>query len=276
MYNIVLIANKETKVGLGNRLGGLISGIRFANYYKTDLYICWEKTKQINVEFYKLFNNINLDYGKIIFIDEYKNLKNKKKTKWRLNILENEYELLSDDFIYEKDKNMKILDFKYNLIPKQIITSITNCINRIEFNKYINKKVVEIYSKLKKKGKKIIGISIRSWPEREAKKRRLYYNINNYTKILNKYNDDFIFYISGDSDDEIEKLKKLYGSKLIYNKRKSLRMSYSEECIIEDLIDLLVISKTDILVGNKMSSFIELAWFLGGCKNNIDLLEEYK
>ena len=94
------------------------------------------------------------------------------------------------------------------------------------------------------------------------------YNINNYTKILDKYNDEYIFYISSDSDDEISKLKTIYGNKLTSNKRISLRMTYTEDCIIEDFIDLLVISKSDVLVGNKFV-LIEMAWFLGNCKSEL-------
>jgi len=73
--------------------------------------------------------------------------------------------------------------------------------------------------------------------------------------------------VVSDSDDIIPYLKKTYGNRrIIHFPRETNRLASwkSTEGIMEDLMDMLLLSRTHRIFASYLSTFSETAWWLGG------------
>ena len=78
------------------------------------------------------------------------------------------------------------------------------------------------------------------------------------------------FYVTADTSLMVEKLKDRYGDRIIYRPTLvDLGYRNSKEGIVDAMIDLLLLSKNDVLIGTYMSTFTELAWWFNGCKSKV-------
>ena len=60
---------------------------------------------------------------------------------------------------------------------------------------------------------------------------------------------------------------------LIYPRKTTLDNSRDfTEGIQEDLIELYLLSKNKIIIGSHFSTYTEVAWWLGGCTENIKII----
>ena len=272
MYYILADCSKG---GICRNLKNIINAMRHADYYNYNLLIFWPKYIRVmdkevnnfiqtkNIDLNSIINFKNKNY---IIIDDSKLLKNYniKKTiiDFKINILPNEYQYnffseLNNYFISDG----KQIVYEFDNIPIEINNDIIKHIKNIEINKNIMDKINLLF----KNKTKIIGVTIRTWPEHLE--RRKYFNINNYYKIIdsiiNEYN--YIF-VCSDETKQIKNIKKKYGDKVIINGNLDDEKSGSWSINLNDIIDLFSLSKCDILIGNLTSNYTEFIWYLTGCK----------
>ena len=265
-----------SKGGICRNLKNIINSMRMAEYYKCDLIIFWPKNIRVMNEDKNGINFINIkniELNKIlsfkkkyIIIDNGKLIKKynikKKIYSYKIDILPNEFKY---NFTSELNKYLikddKQLAYEFNNIPLEIQENIIKHIDNIE----INSDIIEKINLLFKNKKKIIGVTIRTYPEH--KERRKYFNIDNYfniiDKILNEYN--YIF-VCSDENEKIIKIKNRYGNKVIINQDLDNERTGSWNLSINDIIDLIALSKCDLLIGNLTSNYTEFIWFLTKCK----------
>jgi hypothetical protein len=82
------------------------------------------------------------------------------------------------------------------------------------------------------------------------------------------------FFVVSDSDDIAPQLAQRYGSKriLCYPRSTSRAASWlTARGITEDLIDMLLFARTRTLFASYLSTFSEVAWWLGGTKARVEV-----
>jgi hypothetical protein len=112
-----------------------------------------------------------------------------------------------------------------------------------------------------------IGVQVRTWrddPRRERKYHRP--AVKRLARLLAAADHDDRFFVVSDSDDVVTELRAAYGDRVLSFPRQTARLASfgSAQGTKEDLIDLLLLARTSRLFASYLSTFSEVAWWLGG------------
>ena len=251
---------------LCNQLKNLLSCIRIKEYFGCQFYI-QDKICSVSSLFdlskYKKQDNI-----------KYNNIK--RRASWRLaifnkdnnidKVVNNKFSLMfgesgNSHCFYKNYKNNSI-DFLYNNeLFSEIYTEYSYIFNNLLSKSLINKKILEevncFYNKFFNKN--TISVHIRSWINFGPRKRN--FNIEKFYKEINKLSDGKNnFFVSSDSKDICYKIIKHQQNNnlnniIIYEKNKFTNIETA-------LIELLLLSKNNILIGSYISTFTEMAFII--------------
>ena len=150
-----------------------------------------------------------------------------------------------------------------NEIPLHIKNKYIECFNEL----IPSDKILKIVNNISKNfTEKTISISIRSWPD--APERQYLFNINDFINKMKKYDNSYNFFISSDDINYIDKLKSLFKDRIIYYIKgddtiTSFHISY---------INILLLSKNNVIIGSIYSNYPEVAWWLSDCKSKLIIL----
>ncbi len=267
-----------THGGLGNRLKNVVSCVKLQRETKLPLKVVWEKTPYVcNCEFNDLFKNKmkdNVSRG-------YKLIKYPFKpfTCWRFYV--SDKDKIQEKFEYKKDLNGKNLggdiyyknyiDLEYNRIPDNIKFEYIDIFKSLKLIDTLKDKI----NKFSKKyfDDDTISVHIRSWSygfslENERSK---HVKIDNFIKEMKKYKNNK-FFLATDDKKIIIQLYKIFKERLMVYNRNMENDRNTKEGIQNDLIDLYLLSKNKVFIGSRVSTFTEVAWFLGGCTKNIIII----
>jgi len=274
--------------GISNRLKCLISMQRFADKRKGKVLLYWPKNKTCNINFSDLFkSNVEeidkegllkiFKSGDFYLFDESLNVLEKSSKKyilsesWRLGLFGNEIE---KGFGKENpSKDGRDIDFEFEKIPKKLREEFLFYLKKLKPIEEIRKKV-EILEK-ENNLKNLIGIHLRQGDflnfgdgmEKIANVERVSDKIN---EILQKDSSQK-FFLCTDSSEAEKKIKEAFPDKIIIFKKDCfdrLDKKFNQD----GLIDLILLSKTKKIIGTYMSTFTELAWWLGNAKVDVDMI----
>lgn len=269
--------------GLANRMKSIASGYRIANHTNIKLMIKWDildnyntQTHILNCPFSKLFQNRNV-------IDNIPDINNiGLYNSHCLAIFDSD--TISQNFntfssnckkqFTKSDKLNRNIDFMYNEIPDKIKKEYIDYFQKLQPTYYI---LNEIGNFSKKFNDKTVSVHIRSWNRNgEAGRREDLFNITKWEDKMDNFSNDYQFYLSSDSKEVINyfiKNEKYKDRILIYDRQTNLDKSRDfPEGIVEDLIELYLLSKNKIIIGSHFSTFTEVAWYLGGCSDDITIV----
>ena len=172
---------------------------------------------------------------------------------------------------FSKKFSSKTIDFMFNKIPLKLRNEYKNYFNILEPINSLKEKIDD-YSKIF--SDKTISLHIRSWNRPNEKSRASLFNYNKFENEIEKYDNSYNFFLCSDSQKVKNYFKKKYGERILFYPRKTdLNTSRDlPEGIQEDLIELYLLSKNNIIIGSHFSTYTEVAWWLGGCTDNITIL----
>lgn len=114
----------------------------------------------------------------------------------------------------------------------------------------------------------VIGVQVRTWRDYPHRYRKYHKPaLKRLFRLMSEARHEDRFFAVSDSDDAIELLQKEYGAdRVLHFPRQADRACswQSVEGMEEDLIDMLLLSRTRRLFASYLSTFSEAAWWLGG------------
>ena len=118
--------------------------------------------------------------------------------------------------------------------------------------------------------KNTVSVHIRSWADDDERKTN-FHRLEKFIDETRKFDDKTKFYLTSDSEDVKLRFKELYKDRvLIYNRKTDIKTSRGNSFgIQEDFIEMLLLSKNDHIIGTYLSTFTEVAWWLGGAKAKV-------
>lgn len=167
------------------------------------------------------------------------------------------------------DSQAKTIDFEYLKIPPQILATLGKQFTQIRFSK----KIVDRFNvRMRDMPDSYVGVHARTWfdePERKQK----WFSFEDFVKACSRFQDKEIF-VTSDDPLFIENLSRALNKKLVTAEKILQRPSKpwhqnSPEEMLDDIVELLVLSKASHLVLTAMSTYSEVAWFLGGCTEEV-------
>ena len=120
----------------------------------------------------------------------------------------------------------------------------------------------------------VVGVQVRTWRD-DARRHRKYHvpSLRRLTRLLDALPKQRFFVVS-DSDDVAPMLAARYGAQrvLAYPRTTPRADSWlTARGISEDLIDMLLLARTSRLCASYLSTFSEVAWWLGGTKARVSV-----
>lgn len=284
--------------GLGNRLKSWVSAMRLS----PDAKVYWEVNKTMPADFSQLFVN---DCGirtvppdaevyhnwRLVILPEDKaylpagfatagagahpviraigkawwNLRGRPDDRYRYMIFPKTFKRNGTN------ADARYIDFEYGRIPAYFFGVFIPLFQQITVRPEIIRRVDEWGGR--NLGRDVIGVQVRSW--RDDRHRHMKYHkpsMKRLYRLMDKADPDARFLVVSDSDEIISMLAERYGDgRVIHFPRATCRKDSwkSPEGIIEDLIDMLLLSKTPRIFTSFLSTFSETAWWLGGATASV-------
>lgn len=239
--------------GLGNRLKCLLSTMRRDPGCK----VYWPINSRCQEQWSLLFKNP-------IEIKEPPSKSSKCIYTWRLDVLpcDKMPEGFSMKEFYGSETKYRDIDFEYHRIPYQMTKTYLEVLNKLQIHEDI---VARVNTLAKNFDSNTISVHIRSWDD-DPGRRSKFHDINMFVETLDKYVYKYPnckFYLVTDDMDknEIRTLHTRYSSRIL-NIPKDIA-----------LVELLLLSKNPILIGSYISTFTEMAWWLGQCKAEVEIVK---
>jgi hypothetical protein len=120
----------------------------------------------------------------------------------------------------------------------------------------------------------VIGVQVRTWRD-DARRHRKYHvpSLRRLTRLMDSASGARFLVVS-DSDDVAPMLAKRYGAPRVLGYSRSTPRAdswLSPLGIQEDLVDMLLLARTRRLFASYLSTFSEVAWWLGGTTARVDV-----
>lgn len=165
----------------------------------------------------------------------------------------------------DADPQRRNIDHEFERIPPEIRELYLKKISELSIRPAIAKEIEEYIEK--ELDHDTVSIHMRTWMtdhwDKAPKRHELYFDFNYYKKLVEQFDRVFI---SSDNAEFLAKLRKLYGGR-IKHYRPDGRFDPSQVAFI----DLMILAQGKRLFGSSLSTFTEMAWWLGGCQASVSL-----
>lgn len=121
----------------------------------------------------------------------------------------------------------------------------------------------------------VIGLQVRTWRD-DPRRHRKYHvrSLNRMLHLMRTAPENKRFFLVSDSDEVAESLRPEFGAEriLCYPRSTSIGDSWqSRHGTQEDLIDMLLLARTQEMFVSYMSTFSEAAWWFGGARADVSV-----
>lgn len=165
------------------------------------------------------------------------------------------------------------IDLEYNRIPQGLRDTYVALFNRLSFDQAIVNQANQFAQRF---SQNTASLHIRSWRD-EGTRNRYLFQLERYESEIdrlianNPYTD---IYLTADNQQIIEHFCRKYPNRMhIFQRTTSLdRSRESPEGLREDMVELFLLSKNSLIIGSYLSTFTEVAWWLGGAKARVVIL----
>jgi hypothetical protein len=163
-------------------------------------------------------------------------------------------------------RDARHIDLEYGRIPEYFRAVYGPLFRRIAVRPEIAKRVDDWASV--HLDDQVIGVQVRTWRD-DPRRYRKYHKpaMRRLSRLLDRAEPGDRFFVVSDSDDVVAQLQSQYGeSRVLRFPRQTARSDSwrAPEGITEDLIDMLLLSRTHRVFASYLSTFSEAAWWLGG------------
>ena len=265
--------------GLCNRIKSLLSAMRIAEFNNgLEVKIDWPLTPAVGeCHFTDLFENKNMIIRKPDYPPQ-----SKIYNLWRFAILPNDP--IPPNFFqggvrynnnikfngFSHNNNGRNIDLEFDRIPEEIRLDYLKQLKKLKIKNNI---LQEVKNFSKKFNNNTVSVQIRSWNDDPIKQKL--FNINDFYKLMDSMENNN-FFVTADTPEIIEKMKKRYGDKIITRENYKETMGHRErgqkQGVIDAMIDLLLLSKNKTLIGTYVSTFSEMSWWFSNCKQKTYIL----
>lgn len=165
------------------------------------------------------------------------------------------------------------IDLEYERIPAHFRDVYGALFRRIEPRPEIGRAVADWAAA--NVDDRVIGVQVRTWRDDPRRYRKYHLpSLRRLTRLLDEAEPSARFFVVSDSDDIAPQLAQRYGTEriLCYPRTTPRADSWlTGQGITEDLIDMLLLARTRSLFASYLSTFSEVAWWLGGTRARVDV-----
>ena len=163
----------------------------------------------------------------------------------------------------------KTIDLLYEKTPEYFIDKYLKILGRLK----INPEIVEYVSEFTDAWNKMVGVHIRSW----YCPKKVFHSNEIFEKEIDKLDPDQKFFFCCDNSDVQKHFIDKYGDRVvtydrqIFNDPRLAESGHHDDIQLtaDAFVELLMLSKCATIIGTYLSSFDEVAWWMGGCQSKV-------
>lgn len=250
--------------GICNRIKRLFSALRFNVDYNKPLDLYWSTGDLTNHHFYELFTFDMFEFNeipcevKINIEDEYDVAAN---IVWRLDIKDGEVPKGFTQSFKKDDESKEYIDLEYNRIPRNIIDIYLPYFQALHPSKIVQEKIDSVIMP-----SKCVSVHIRQgrfWNEYNRGSRD---SVDVFIEKMKTYEEDTYFFLAAASDTVSMRINDAFPNRIIELPNKSFTDA------VDAVAELYLLGKTEELIATYGSTFSEVAWWLGDCKQKVTVI----
>ena len=166
----------------------------------------------------------------------------------------------------------KSIDLEYGRIPADLREAFLAAFAKLKVRREIEMSVARVSDDWPRD---TIAVHVRSWEESDFRRNTLF-DLERFFHAVDERGPVPIF-LSSDATAVIDDFRRRYGSRVMTASDESAHLSHSaygedDEILVRAFVDMLCLSRTDVLIGSYLSTFTECAWWLGGCRQEVVIL----
>jgi hypothetical protein len=119
----------------------------------------------------------------------------------------------------------------------------------------------------------VVGVQVRTWRDEPRRYRKYHLPARKRLfSLMQACDPSARFVVVSDADEILQELADKFGKQRIlsFPRRTSRNGSWQHvDGVVEDLIDMLILSRTQTMFASYLSTFSETAWWLGGAKGSV-------
>jgi hypothetical protein len=165
----------------------------------------------------------------------------------------------------------RAIDLEYNRIPQAIRDRYAGLFAQIVVSPQLLGRVDAFAAE--RLDAAVAGVQVRTWRDSPRRHRRYFRRAaGRLSRLLQAADPALRFFVVSDDDDAIAWLAGIVGASrvLSFPRSTARRMSWQSPAgMQEDLIDMLLLARTRELYASYLSSFSEVAWWLGGASARV-------
>ena len=163
------------------------------------------------------------------------------------------------------------IDFEYGRIPQHFRDAYAPLFGRIAVRPEIESAVARWAAE--HIGEDVVGVQVRTWRDDERRYRKYHVPaLRRLAKSLDEATSSTRFLVVSDSDEVVAELAARYGEgRVLYFPRRTARRDswQTVDGTQEDLVDMLLLARVPRLIATYLSTFSEVAWWLGGARADV-------
>jgi len=250
-----ICAGFQTSMGLSNRLRALLSTMRIADLNQIPFCLYWPKTIEVPCEFYSLFKMpvelVPEMQGDAIYID------------WRLWVHESELPEGWAKAYPAENVRGRAIDYEYHRIPLEIRQSYLKYIDQLAPLDSLVQRADAICTG------RFAAVHIRNSKDWAEWGRHSPMDV--FFQAMDRCHPDTRFFVSAHLPEAITQLQQRYPGRILFQADKDYHETTSKR-ITDAMVDLLCLSRGEELIGSWGSTFTEMAWWFGRCRQNVTLV----
>ncbi len=170
----------------------------------------------------------------------------------------------------DADENARNIDHEFHRIPSTMQEIYQRVIAQLPVASDLLNEINEASDRLLSDIN--VSVHMRTWMTDDwddaPNRHRHYFNFAYYEALVEEHGQVFV---SADNASYLQKLVDRFGNRVRYYSPPD-RYDLSQVAFI----NLNILSKTDHLIGSSLSTFTEMAWWLGGCQSQVTLVPRNK
>jgi hypothetical protein len=267
MIRRVIAASRQ---GLCNRLKVLLSAWRMAEAMGAEPLLYWPLTAKVPVSFRGLFREGPTEIDEAQYHQLAKDPdSNIVLDGWRFSLLP------SDDVVPDKSlpyapRDGRAIDFAYAKTPSAIMRDFLRHANRLNPTEKLAGRIERFAHDLDSDS---VAVHIRTWNIMGDEK-PVFYRFENYLRALKPHRGKLLF-VAADNPEVIETLQQRHIGE-VRSLPLTSRGHETPEQLEDAVCELFLLSRPPVLIGSFVSTFSEIAWWLGGCRQAITIVEPRK
>lgn len=258
-----------SRLGLCNRLKTLVSCMRIGRRTGEEVRVYWEPLAgSLNTRFGDLFSN------DLEIVPPFPPASKPVNT-WRLAVFPEDDIPAGFDRVQpscpvpflDDGGDGGHIDFAYQRIPAVLQAVYSGLFAELRVTPEIAERVESLARRFHEG---TVSVQVRAWIDDSVRQRALF-DINRFTREMERFPADTEFFLSTDSDQVEKYLLAKYPGRILVHERSTYRRGsrFVEAGVCDDLVDLLLLAKNRSLIGSYISTFSEVAWWLGGCRADV-------